>query len=813
MSMRFKIFQSVPFTDSKGVTYRNHKIFIKNKPYWFSEKEYVNYPELLLINDNYIHIQETQKDLYEIILQSNQIGEFNTIVPISPINSKSANDSPMIHEPVTLGSILRSNKPGLKKLKLNHAKNQKHDDLTQDVIKQSNDLQIDFIGDDLAETDESHISEYNEEEVVKAKSKEKLQEVDHSRRLKIPKNVITALGKSLRNKDAVLSDIDIYHFSGIIEITLTDKTSKVEYVGYPTIEAQQINIEDFFDGDALSTLEKIFGDGVFDENGRLVTNISMINKILPNYSIGLRIPSANELEKIKAGHQLLSQEQKEVNSGQKSLNDLNQDLERTISSVEEIDKIEPDNKSETFKGNKINPTSSFKRKLATFKENNPTDPSNIFPEDFLDINDLFPEEANESIKEPFPGQTTIKDIVGNPKNTQISSLDAKIQFINGLVAMASREKINNRLRERLFNLVSKELDGQKGREDKIFEEINNIKKILLQSQTVPPPTSDTGDLPEYISPNDLYKFLLEYNTDPILKYTCHEIQDESVIDTIVALSHGTKYKYIDHLTLIRNAFKSLSNKHKVNKRIWSLMNNYINGPYEWSSDNISINWSSPEIIEWSFNNPEKVPNPGGPLVHKTKNKGFTFSKPIYSGLTGEKITSFSQLIIHFKHMFHLKGDHSLRTVIEKINNSESFKELIDFKFSETQFWNNLELFTDVDKLTQAYKDILKMILEVSKINKGDKPVVGLEFYEENSRIYFSIHHINSVYQKTLTNTIERIGESQSNLIKTKINGLCDLFLKADFGHDVFALVNLWDGNERSSESILEFNGVQYILKF
>ena len=533
MSMRFKIFQSMPFTDSKGVTYRNHKIFIKNKPYWFSEKEYVNYPELLLINDNYIHIQETQKDLYEIILQSNQIGEFNTIVPISPINSKSANDSPMIHEPVTLGSILRSNKPGLKKLKLNHAKNQKHDDLTQDVIKQSNDLQIDFIGDDLAETDESHISEYNEEEVVKAKSKEKLQEVDHSRRLKIPKNVITALGKSLRNKDAVLSDIDIYHFSGIIEITLTDKTSKVEYVGYPTIEAQQINIEDFFDGDALSTLEKIFGDGVFDENGRLVTNISMINKILPNYSIGLRIPSANELEKIKAGHQLLSQEQKEVNSGQKSLNDLNQDLERTISSVEEIDKIEPDNKSETFKGNKINPTSSFKRKLATFMENNPTDPSNIFPEDFLDINDLFPEEPIESIKEPSPVQTTIKDIFAYPIDPQKSPLEAKIQFINGLVAMASREKINNRLRERLFNLVSKELDGQRGREDKIFEEINNIKKILMDGIGPVKPPVESGRKENPHTPRSTAIFLsnFKYDNDSRLKELIHRPDESYKIDS------------------------------------------------------------------------------------------------------------------------------------------------------------------------------------------------------------------------------------------------------------------------------------------
>lgn len=646
MSMRFKIFQSVPYTDSKGVTYRNHKVFIKNKPYWISEKDFIYHPELLKIHNENIVLKEPLDSFYSSEERNTTKGQIFSLIPTEFLNKEMLKD---------------------------------------DKIKS----------------------------------------------LSIEKDIV------VNTNAASVGDMVKINYKGWKIHILVNETYYEELFKFGT-PGTVIETSISPNSELYKKLEETYEDVIFSMKDMYESEASDFHEM----------------------------------TSEKPLY---------------VDPIIEDEDS--------------------------SDLPSISKEDLISTDELFNQSINEPLIKPqisLKQKKVVSDIVDNQ---QKSSLDAKIQFINGLVAMASREKINNRLRERLFNLVSKELDGQKGREDKIFEEINNIKKILLQSQTVPPPTSDTGDLPEYISPNDLYKFLLEYNTDPILKYTCHEIQDESVIDTIVALSQNTKYKYTDHLAIIRNAYKSLTKKHKVNKRIWSLMNNYINGPNEWSSDNIPINWSSPEIIEWSFNNPEKVPNPGGTLVHKTKNKGFTFSKPIYSGLTGEKITSFSQLIIHFKHMFHLKGDHSLRTVIEKINNTESFKEHIDFKFSETHFWNNLELFTDVDKLKQAYKDILKMILEFSKINKGDKPVVGLEFYEENSRIYFSIHHINSVYQKTLTNTIERIGESQSNLIKTKINGLCDLFLKADFGHDIFALVNLWDGNERTSISIPEFMGVQYILKF
>ena len=66
----------------------------------------------------------------------------------------------------------------------------------------------------------------------------------------------------------------------------------------------------------------------------------------------------------------------------------------------------------------------------------------------------------------------------------------------------------------------------------------------------------------------------------------------------------------------------------------------------------------------------------------------------------------------------------------------------------------------------------------------------------------------------MKNVLERIGEDQSNLIQSQINGLCDLFIEADFGQGEYARVNLWDEEaEMKATRINEMNGVKYILRF
>ena len=102
---------------------------------------------------------------------------------------------------------------------------------------------------------------------------------------------------------------------------------------------------------------------------------------------------------------------------------------------------------------------------------------------------------------------------------------------------------------------------------------------------------------------------------------------------------------------------------------------------------------------------------------------------------------------------------------------------------------------------------------MSNKNSLDKPKVALKLKEMSDGVEFSIHHVNSIFQKTIQNTIDRKGSTFTNLINNQINGMCEFFLKANFGNKNFAKINIWDGEESKSEPLEEFEGVEYILKF
>ena len=145
-------------------------------------------------------------------------------------------------------------------------------------------------------------------------------------------------------------------------------------------------------------------------------------------------------------------------------------------------------------------------------------------------------------------------------------------------------------------------------------------------------------------------------------------------------------------------------------------------------------------------------------------------------------------------------------------------EGFNISFAENQFNDSVELLADVDKLIQAYKAILRICKDAN-----DDEVVNIElgFYETNNSVCFTIHDTDHCYNKSLKSALERIGESQTKLIKNQINGLCDLYIEADFGNQDYARIGLWTQKSRSLgdspnipvERIQEAKGVKYILKF
>jgi hypothetical protein len=392
-----------------------------------------------------------------------------------------------------------------------------------------------------------------------------------------------------------------------------------------------------------------------------------------------------------------------------------------------------------------------------------------------------------------------------------------------IIDLLSQNRITILQKEQILKLSMKEIKNLPDNDETIIKRLEIIESKLKENLPQFPkinsnftrPELPKTDLPQYLNPTILSKFLSDYNQHPVLKYTCHTIDDSEIIDSINKECGRAVYNFMDHQILIEKSFHELANKYYGNLKIKSLILVYLTGKSKdgksdlWSSEQISINWKSPELIKWADLNPGQVPNPGG----KTKNKGFRLPNTIKSILKNKRINYFQDLVIHYKNLFHLKDDNSLIDIILNVNRYNHWNDKIDFIINEDCFQKNLELFTDVDKLIQAYKKIVNMIIDVSELKKIGKPIIALNFLEIVGEVNFTIHHKNSVYQKSILSTINRLGETQTLLIKNQINGLCDLYLKADFGSEEYAEINLWDGKNRESKKLNYFEGVEFILKF
>ena len=123
----------------------------------------------------------------------------------------------------------------------------------------------------------------------------------------------------------------------------------------------------------------------------------------------------------------------------------------------------------------------------------------------------------------------------------------------------------------------------------------------------------------------------------------------------------------------------------------------------------------------------------------------------------------------------------------------------------------------MDKLLQSYNEIIELIID---FKKEEKPIVFLSLSENGNSIYFSIKCINCVYGKSLSSAkIRLIGTKYVALIR-KLNGLCNIYLQADFGQKVFSRLTIWNDQWNIQKERLEYpcdesfqGGVEHILEF
>lgn len=398
----------------------------------------------------------------------------------------------------------------------------------------------------------------------------------------------------------------------------------------------------------------------------------------------------------------------------------------------------------------------------------------------------------------------------------------KYKFIQALL---NDKRLNTVQRDRVLALIQHEIEQDSFKMATLEERLSNLENKSCEKKNVEEPGANDIENEEvfdvkYLSPVSTYKFLLNYNQNPILKSTCHDI-DSNELDNIIKYCGGTEYSFKKHLIKVIEEYSKFENQFAP-PYLKALIRGYLTGlDYKgnilengWSSQNIKFSWSDKELLDWSENNPGVPPHLSEGLVYQMERIGFELSDPIKIKDSKNTITDFKNFVIFFKKLFHIRADNSLLSLIRGVN--EKYKEQVEFIIDTESFPKMIEFFVDVDKFLQAYSKIIELIIE---LDKETKPRILLNLEEIDNKILFGILHKDSVYQKSLINTKERIGDKYRNLINNQINGNCNLILEADFESDKSYRLGIWNKKDLwitlfPKEEVLEekVGGVKHILE-
>jgi hypothetical protein len=384
---------------------------------------------------------------------------------------------------------------------------------------------------------------------------------------------------------------------------------------------------------------------------------------------------------------------------------------------------------------------------------------------------------------------------------------SKFKFIQNLL---ENEKFSISQKDRFFKLVSKELENSTKIDQQVIEDIKRIKEKLelidkeklLIKNSMPIAEFSNDEFEDLKTP----KYLISKKEDEKIKFTTNDALPSFLAslnsnDYTKSLTHGIdasditglkkslkieEYDFSLHLDKIREVFNVLTNKeskfkskypdlkaHFLSPNIYTKVKNYINGS-SWSTEKkIKMYWAHTTILKWCKKNPGKAPSV---KENSLGYEGFYFDCPELNSKNPSM--SFHDLVLYFKNEIHIKKTNSLTKIIDNIYHhpSYSYAKLLVI---ENKIPNDLDFYTDVEKVKNAIKLIFELILEIYDKNENSSMSNKIQFNSIiiGKQIIIKIKHVNSLFGNN-KDTL-RIGKSLDNLIK-ELNGVCDLEIEADF---------------------------------
>lgn len=366
------------------------------------------------------------------------------------------------------------------------------------------------------------------------------------------------------------------------------------------------------------------------------------------------------------------------------------------------------------------------------------------------------------------------------KSSPNEAANAKQEFIQHILKLAIKEKIDVKSKEKLIDLISKEYGKTGFVETEIIERLSKIEKKLAVGDE--PPRKKKGFSGKYHKPKETY-LLLEY-------FSSNE-------GGIKNLTHAFNLDFIEYDTFINQCkfeFKQGIEKYPnvpdaLIKRIEDFA---FSGEPRWyirkGKEKIEpkLGWSEPKFIEW----------------YKTEKKH-----------PWDNYKYRNEMIIPFRESIRVRSDseHLFKLINETFNLVFGSAPICELILNEEGL-KHADFYTDVDNLGQAIFEIFSTIKDVSIKNFCNKIEVG--FYTEGDYKLLFIKHIDSISTKRSDDK----GFLGGNLktIRNKLWGLCNYEIQSKFPNGDYRKIILTDSKDEVDrifpiDDIIE--GFTHILKF
>ncbi len=326
-------------------------------------------------------------------------------------------------------------------------------------------------------------------------------------------------------------------------------------------------------------------------------------------------------------------------------------------------------------------------------------------------------------------------------------------------------------------------------------------------------TIESGKLFNHINPRNVAQFLTILNKTPVLKATTHSI-DADLYNELLTEMGLEKYDYEIHLNHIREKYDALLKQFSkaLPTAIVAKLNEFyfLEKKTGWSESNIRLSWSSPEIKDWCKENPGKCPNPGSDLDYASPDL-----QRRERAQDGYILNTFQDVINLLKMQIECRDDSYLENTIERLNH-EKFPNL---RINLDNVVRCLAFYTDVEKVKQAYVNIINLCKEVHNRVHGSieklEIEVGLKHGIRNdvNVVVLSILDKGGKFLKNIEPSTFRYGNTLTRLIKNQLNGLCNIELKAVVPDGSSVFFSLWPKGKKIIPLKDAINGVLYDLIF